>query len=459
MIQNLPGEPRVLRAGFSRFLSLQKSLCSNISSAYSRRKYFFLAISFLACFSFACKNPDEIGADVIPAGSQLNLILSDTSTVVSQTALEDSVRGDELSLSLLGSYNDPVFGNSTASVYAQVYLSGTPDFGTVTQSDSFVLSLSYSGYYGDTLSSQIVNVYRLSDDMYLDSSYYTFKTFADNGIPIGSMTYQPHPNQNVVVDTTAESPQLRIRLDQTLADQLMALNGHAEFSTNDLWIAYFKGLRIQATRLGLPDTGSISYFNFYNSKLTMYYHDTSNTIKTYNFSLSGARVNHFDHDYTGTAVGMQLTDPTSGDSINYLQAMCGVKTKITFPYFKNYLDSGKIVINRSEVKIRIQSGSGSSFAPALNVFLLAIDSLGHVYFPADYYESGSAYGGTVGSDGVTYTFNIARQLQRVLNGTVKDYGYYLVTSGSSVEANRTIIGSGKNATYPIRLQLYYTKLH
>jgi len=419
-----------------------------------------MAILAVACVTNACKDPDEIGADVLPSADQLQLILSDSNTVISQTVAEDSVRGDELSLSLLGSYDDPVFGISTASVYSQVYLSGTPNFGGVTVADSLVLILNYSSLYGDTVnnSSQTVNVYRMDQDMYVDSSYFTFQNFTTQPSSIGNLTFTPTMKSSVVgTDTLA--PQIRIKLSQALADSLILLDGQTEFASNANWISYFKGIQIKPDEVNVPGNGVISSFSFTSSKLSLYYHDTSNTVKTYNFSLSGARVNHFDHNYGSSPVGLQLADPLNGDTLSYLQAMSGVKTKITFPYLKNYLDSGKIAINKTELKVTIRLEPGSYYTPPLNVFLLALDSLGHVYFPADYSESNSGYGGTLGSDGATYTFNIARQIQHVLNGTIKDYGYYLVVAGSSVQAKRVVLGSGKNATNPIRLRLYYTKLH
>ena len=93
---------------------------------------------------------------------------SDTTTVVTSTELDDSLLTDELSLQLIGKYNDPTFGTSTASVYTQVNLEGTPAFGINPIADSLVLCLAYAGYYGDTLPSQKIDVYQLTENMVIE---------------------------------------------------------------------------------------------------------------------------------------------------------------------------------------------------------------------------------------------------------------------------------------------------
>ena len=80
-------------------------------------------------------------------------------------------------------------------------------------------------------------------------------------------------------------------------------------------------------------------------------------------------------------------------------------------------------------------------------------------FPIDYYESSGYYGGGLNATSDGYTFNIAQQLQRYLNGTVSNSDFYLIISGSGVVANRAIIKSGSNPNTKMKLSLFYTKLY
>lgn len=435
-----------------------KSSHKNISSALRWGKCFFLLFLISLSGSFqACQDPEEIGLNLLPEGDRLNLVFSDTTEVRTRTIPEDSLRTDEVSAQLLGSMSDPVFGKHQAAIYTQVVLQGTPSFGTVTQADSLVLSLAYSGFYGDSTTAQTVNVYRLTEDMYFDSAYYSNRTFGFDPTPIGTATFLPAPKTPVTVGSDTNAlPQVRIRLSQNLADSLMLLNGQTQYASNDNWKAYFKGLHLAVDPITTAGKGGISSFNFLNSKMNLYFHDTANTVQNYAFSLSAARSTHFSHDYSGSDVGLQLADSTALDSLTFLQAMGGVKTKLNLPFLKHFTDSGSILVNKAELELTIQSGNSGLYPAPNQLLLLAVNENGEGTLPTDYLESASYFGGTINSDGVTYKFNIARHVQSILNGSTTDYGYYLVITGSSVQANRLILQSGKDRR--MKLNLYYTKL-
>lgn len=417
-----------------------------------------LTVAISSILFSGCKDENELGRDILPDGDYLNTIFSDTTQVLTSTVKEDSLRADELSLQLLGSDKNPVFGLSTASVYSQVNLEGTPTFSNLPQADSLVLILSYSGYYGDTSAQQTINVYRLSEDMRTDSSYYSNRSFTHDLTSIGSLNYSPQPFTKVVVDSDTVAAQIRIRLDQSLADSIILLNGTPTLSSNADWLSYFKGLYIESMPINVQ--GAISYFSFFNSKMTLYFHDTTNVnvSKTYNFSLTGARLNHFEHDFTGYDAGNQLADSTVNDSINYVQAMAGLKMKITFPFLKHFTDSGSILLNRAELKINATAPIIPYSLPQ-KMYLVIKDENGQNSFPLDYFESSGYYGGEINTTGDGYSFNITRQLQRYLDGVVDDTEFYLIIAASGVESTRAIIKSGSNPNSRMKLSLSYTKLN
>jgi len=432
----------------------------NISSPIRWRKYFFVILLFSLNFLQSCKEPDAVGLTIIPGEDVLSLTFSDTATIYSKTVLEDSLRTDEISVQLLGSISDPVFGKHEASIFAQTALAGIPSFGDVTQADSMVLSLLYDGSYGDTSYAQMVNVYRMTDYMYFDSAYYSTRTFSFDPTPIGTATIAPNPTTNVIVGSDTVSPRIRIKLSTTLADSIMALNGQSQLSTNELWVQYFKGIYIKTEPVSSGATGNMSYLNFVGSKMIIYYHDSTNTEKNYSFSLASTRSTSFSHDYVGTAVGQQLADSSALDSICFVQALSGVKTKISMPFLKHFLDSGSIVINRAEVELTVEANTTTDSPTPSQLFLLPINSSGLSEFPLDYFESTNYYGGVYNSETMKYKFNIVRHLQRILDGRVENLGFYLVATGSSVQANRVILGSPLKEieSAKMKLNLYYTKL-
>ena len=445
------------------------SKIKNISFRYDGMRYFFgVFVVYLAVISFSsCKDPDELGLEVLPNADQVSVLHTDSTTLITRTVREDTLIGRGLSAQLLGSYDDPVFGRSDASLYTQVRLGLIPAIGQTGTlvPDSLILSMVYAGYYGDTTTTQTVHVYRINEDISTDSLYYTSKTFSLNSPQddlANGFTFKPKPATTVSVDSSAQPAQLRIPLSMALADSLLAWNGTPQFADNATWIQNFKGLFIKVDPLNGSGMGAISYFNLNNlgSKMTLYYHDTVS--HQYDFSLyASTTVSHQEHDYhsSATDVGHQLSDSTYNDTLNYVQSMGGVKTKITFPYLKNLIESGNVLVNKAELEIYVQPGSTTVYEAPPKLFLAYLDSSGKSFFMTDFFEGASYFGGTYNATTHTYKFNIARHLQKIFNGTVTDYGLYLLASGAAVQANRAIIGSSKNPTTPMKLHLFYTRLH
>jgi hypothetical protein len=430
-------------------------------------KCFFYALLIPALLATSCKNPDDIGLDVIPASDHLTTLYTDTLTVNVSTVREDSLRSDEVSQILLGSINDPHFGVSTASLFTQVLLGQTPSLGDTLSADSVVLSFDHSGYYGDTAFTNSIHVYRLTTDLYLDSSYYTNKYFnADSATELAaSISYALHPHDSSMVDSVNQPLQLRIKMTSAFANEILALaDSSAANSSNDAWRSFFKGFYIKVDPAMSSNSGVVHYFNPNSSytKMTLYYHAGS-TEKTYDFTLSNAaRVNHQTHDYTGSSAGIQMATPSFNDSLAYMQAMSGLKTHISFPYLKNMIADGKIIINKAELVITVADTNGISTTNPVpsSLFLTAKDSAGTLIFVSDYLDQLISFGGGYNTSSFNYKFNIGRHLQRILDGNIDDFGFSLNIVSSVVQADRLIIGSGKGTANPakIKLNLFYTKL-
>jgi len=411
-----------------------------------------------------CKKPEDIGVTILPSFDLLKTPFSDTATIQCVTLLEDSLRANGLSKVLLGSYVEPDFGLSQASIYSQVLLGNIPSLGSNLTADSLVLSLAYAGYYGDTTIQQTVHLFEITDNtISADSTYHTNKTFDCGTTDIAPpLLFSPRPTDSVMVGTANQPAQLRIPLNTALADSFLSILQQSQYQNNTGWLSYFKGVYIKTDS---TSGGAILYFNPSSaySKMSLYYHDSSNASHSYDLVLNGANINHETHNYnypTISSVAQVLADSSNlanNDTLSYLQSMAGLKVKLKFPYLKHFNDSGKIVINKAELVLNVAPISDTGkFAPPTNLLLAAFDSTGAIMFVADYYESN--FGGYYNSSNSTYTFNIARQLQQILDGKVVDYGLSLNVLSSGVQANRVIIGSGKSMGSRMKLRLFYTRL-
>lgn len=413
---------------------------------------------------------------MLPPDQQINVIYSDTTTITSTTVLEDSIPTDEnISANLLGSYTDPVFGRTDASFYSQLGLSFNPVLGDSTETltpDSLVLTIQYNGaFYGNLNTPLKVSVFRLMEDMSEDSSYYSNKTFNFDTKAIGSVTVLPRTKDSVMVYGKSASPHIRIKLSDELANEILALNGSDTLSDNTSWLKYFKGVYIKTEPIGIKNEGSICYLNLNGtqSRLWLYYHSSQSGRDSLNyyFNFNGARSNHFQHEYTGSDVGKQLSDTTYNNSVNYIQLMAGVRTKFYLPFLKNYAANGTVMINKAELIVPFQTLSDEVYPKPSKLLILAADSAGKANFISNDYniETSSSHivlnydASIYHSDIQAYRFNIAQHLQKILDGEIPDYGFYIVGTAASVQANRGIISSAQNASRPIQIKISYTKIN
>ena len=137
--------------------------------------------------------------------------------------------------------------------------------------------------------------------------------------------------------------------------------------------------------------------------------------------------------------------------------MAGLKTQVSFPFLKLFNQSGSILINKAELVITEHTDTTTNKPFPSSILLLSKNSGGTYEFPIDYYER--AYGGVHESATRTYTFGVTRTIQRILDGTITDYGYTLNILGSMIAGNSATIGSGKaGGSSQMKLKLYYTKL-
>lgn len=434
---------------------------------------FFIAPSLaLSLLAVSCNEDSTIGLDVQPEGDLLHTRTSDTASIITYTLREDSVKTDDLpsGTALIGSYNDPVFGYTEASLYSQFQLpTNGPQLGGLTL-DSIVLSLAYEGltrFYGSVTDGdvQTFRVYQVIEDIKKESSYYSNQTVNVYPVPLGSATFNPSVTDSVLVGGVKEKPQVRIKLDKTFGQLLM--DAGSNLDNNTVFTQYFKGLLIKPETPNQPTSeGAILYFNLLDGKsgLTLYYKEGT-VAKTYRLVVNAntARFGNFRHTYPSSGpVAAQLLDSTLGQNLTYVQSIGGVKAHILFPHLENFTDSGKIAINRAELVIKADPSYIESKYPAPNkLFLIPVTSTGaagNLLTWPDFQEGLSYYGGIYDPAAKEYRFTINRHIQSILDGRTTDYGLYLVVSGNSVTADRLVMGGGGNPNHRIKLRLTYTKL-
>ncbi|MCX6245962.1 MAG: DUF4270 domain-containing protein [Bacteroidetes bacterium] len=448
-----------------------------MNSKYLRNLPAPVLLIFLITFLFACKkDPIPVGLDLLPAKDTLNIKTTDTATLVAYSVLQDSVRTDETTLSMIGSLMDPVFGSTTAGTYMQYRLSAeSPDFGTNPKLDSVVLLIPYGTFYGDTNSIQSLKVYELNDDIYTDSIYYSNHTVQTSGIPLADYSFKPARYDSLTIGGVKTVPHIRINLSTLtnyFGNKLLYAPSSA-LSTSADFIGFMKGLYISSAKA--PSGGALMSYDPTSSpsKIVMYFHnDTEDSL---HFDFVGntlcARFSHFDHNQYRDAepdLKRQVIqkDTTLGKSTLYVQGLGGMRIRLRLPYLAAFGNSGKVAINSAILTIK-NAQTDTTFAPPPSLTLVAVDTAGHVGFLIDENEGTSYFGGAYNPYSRTYIFRITRHMQAIIDGKGTNYDLFLMANDPSVNIlvpNRITI-TGTNPTLPglssdrIKLEVIYTKLH
>ncbi len=400
--------------------------------------------------------------------------------IISSSLRGDSIISDKVATGLLGEYRDSVFGKVTAAVTLQPLLpTNFLMLGTANEqliADSLILTLPYLNLYGDTTAQQ-VEVYEVAEELSIEKIYYSnYVPAVESGI-LGSKQLIPRLNENILVkrpdnfgnvNTEAVDPQLRVKLDHALAAEILNASGTADLSNDDNFKKFLKGFYLKVNNATSPVNNQygIMYLRLTasNSKLSLFYTTINNANdsipKVVDFPLksSSVRFNTFQHDYSNSVVENKLDGVP--DSVNfYLQTMGGVQASIQFPDLKNQLGNKNILINKAELIVPAINGSYVEEGFPSSILVLRKNEAGILQIIPDIEEGASYYGGILTADN-TYRFNIARYMQKLIDGDYADPRLYFYINGAPVNAQRLVIGGpAAPANQKIKLNLYYSKLN
>lgn len=432
---------------------------------------FAALLTFVVLIGSCNKNGDEIGLNIQPPGDELKLAINDTITAVAFSVREDSVRTDKMPTSLLGSYYDPVFGKTTASLFTEVLLSNILlDFGNGAGIDSVVLSLAYQNIWGDTASYQTFRVFELTESLNIDSAYFSNRMHNYDQInELGSVTLIP-TTDSVLIDTVKVAPHLRIPLSHALGNKFLEANPDV-YSSDINFREFFKGMFITADPVDEAGKGALSAFSLFseNTSLKIYYHNNDNPSLTYTFLITNnaARYNHYEHyDYEHAAPEFRQQviegDTNLGKEILYMQPLGGVKTFLHFPGLKalgsQIGENETIAINEARIYFSMLDPEPALDPPPRLVLAKLTDEKGSTTLLDDQREGEVYFGGFYNQDTKEYMFRLNRYIQqRLLNPEGEDFGLALLIPGASSVPQRVILNGSEADTGRIRLVIRHTK--
>ena len=463
---------------------MKKSDNPRLSRGFFRFSGLFAAslIISVIIISSCTEELDSIGMDLID--DQLEITSQTVLPLSAFTEIEDSVPSSLADQQLLGFYHDDVFGKTKASIYTESLPLSIPFNipGTLSPEslivDSVVLSIAYSGYFGDLSTQQSISVFELEETIPA-GTIYSNKTLGFNPEPLHNSQFLPQPNDSIYVtgplgDTTnILPPHLRLNMPESLGRRFIdSYEETSNFTSYDDYRGFFKGLYITVDET--PGTGAMLYFNLLSalSRMEIHYHYISGedtTVTSYILPLYdqfGRRFSQFDNFGYQDASPEIKQQALEGDTVAglervFIQSMANFRSKIWLPEPENILDnsSGQIAINSAKIIVPVDSGYlQDEFGNASRLIMLRGDEEEGNLVNIDDLALGSGYfGGVLNAEETHYSFNITLHLQRVISGALPNYPLYLRTSNSFQNADRAVIKGPGREENPLRLEIKYTQ--
>jgi Domain of unknown function (DUF4270) len=424
-----------------------------------------LVFTFISGVLFhACQKPAALDANELqPNEDLLSSNQTDTTTLSVYTLYEDTLKADDLSASLLGSFIDPTFGQTRCAFATQFTLANSnPIIPESIEVDSVIFSLAYNGYTYGSLDKMNFIVRELDEALSKDSTYSSSYiprrklTNLVNDIEYGIV---PEPSSFFFTSSDSLLPQLRIPLNITLGEQLLHPTDPTALDSDANFQSYFKGLYIETVQVNSGIIG-LDLTNI-NSKITVYYrYDDGGIPDTtfFEFPITSdcARINHFEHDYTLSGVGLNTLDTdSSSTSLAFIQAAAGVKTRIDIPNLNALENTPGLLINKAELVIPFDLNT--RLLPPSQVFLFYKDDQGVLQALPDQFTGN--IGGNVDLINSRYRLNISQYIQQVLMGNITNGPLYLVSGNAGVSVNAVQLhgpNHSANSNENMRLILTYS---
>jgi hypothetical protein len=484
-----------------------------------------VALLFLVIF-VSCSKLDttDIGNDLLPAVDNITtfeeILTINTTQGVFTT---DSTQVSRINDHVLGKIsNDPLFGTTTASIYAQFKPTFYPYHNNIPKDsfvafDSVVLCLSYKGGWGDTINTllqlQVKEIpYVLNNNGRWDSV-----------TEVKDINFAPAMIGSVIGNATINIPslssyfkyangkdsaknQIRIKLSSTFANSLFArdsIDGSptGSFRSDSLYSVFNNGFAIEASGTG----NALLYTNFSDAatKLEIHYRKKNGaTIDTTYSSFKVATVTNGNVKISSTANKIVRNRPafTSPDEI-YLQTTPGSYANLSIPALATLSNR---IIHRAEIIVEQIPDPASPLLSAPNFLYIDLKDTGNtvrwkpIYFdlnPAVSYNPDNntvysfflnsgidfAYHGGFqrkktdqlsGSEINYYNFNITRYVQQIVTRGTTNYALrlyapynlsypqysFVVPYFNRLASGRVKVGGGNNANYKMRLRIVYSKI-
>ncbi len=440
--------------------------------------YYIAALILTSLFIGACSVATPVGSGLL-SDEDLEVVFEDdfnlsASTVISEPTITYTTQNNFIQRHLVGEFNDPVFGRTSSAFYFQMgyFQNLIPNFeGARLDSGILMLQLDSTFFAGDLESDLNFELFRLLEDISSLDTITSDAVFEVGEEPLGVLeNYSASEGRTfrffdpLLNDTLEFSNVIRIPLNNNFNSEVLSIDGDEAPASEDL-ISIFNGFFLRAST---DQSAMLSFdvsFNALQSFYSLYYTDTLNISRVYNYPLGFDRPIVFDHDYTGTAVTEALDVPVAGNDPLYIQGLNGVDIEVDISDMLSINDN--ILLNHAELEITLatEDTDNPNFPPSLSLGLYRLDNNGRLIEIEDLVISELLIGREILFDGVlnttgtesTYSFNFTAHAKGVLDG-INTTTIFISVFNKAEDPSRTIVYGPDHDTSPMKLNLTFTRL-
>ena len=438
-----------------------------------------ILIVILGLYITSCSEYEQIGIDLV--NNRVGLFETDTLTVVAYTIAAEPLATNQARNSLLGFYNDPLFGKTRASIYTETRLvtTGQRIAGNISRDsillDSIVLIMAYTGFHGDLSTPQNIKVYELNDTIptstILSNHSVEVKPQVLNQQWNPTTMYRFAPNDSLYIgpDSVRVMPQLRLRLNNDFGRRFIDAPTSV-FASVASYLSFFRGFKITAEETA--GAGAIAYFSLGSptTALVVYYSILGDTVSTRSrvhhfpindFARRFTQFENFQHQYAANVIRQQVVegDTTKGRNHLFVQAMSNFNVRLHIPYLEKLTvtDNAKpIIINSARLIVPADTLMiNDNFGVAANLFLARRDAQGVLVNMLDYFVGIQYFGGFYDRARQQYVFNITQHVQAVTRGAIPNGPLYIFVNNPAGNAGRAVL-TGTEAERPLRVEINYS---
>ena len=439
---------------------------------------------------YSCKDEGIVGENFLGNNKlEVNNKYTVIDSVKSVRHVEQDISG--VRYGLIGTYQDPVFGSTTAGTAFQLRILDNPNFADTMIFDSIKLFLRYNGDYGNISNLIKAKIYELDEKLSFSQNYkQDFDITPLLGNEIGSIDFTQEDVYDSIFYKSKSDPtedsinssgkkvykemitQMEVKLDPAFGKKLFYADP-SYFSSGEAFLNLLNGICVLAE--DTQEKGAIYIFDLLNNDthMTMYYHyyttdtdgdlDTINRTRRFEITENSATLNLYKHNASGTSYEQVLNGTLTTDSLYYLQGMAGSKLYFKIPELKSWKDSDNVIINEAIITIDIYGDSTYHetypLPPILQLNALNKDSE-NINLTQQTFNLSNASSNLYRKkdDEKYYIFLFGLYLQDIINNEVENSGFELFVNSTEEYPRRVLLLNNNSGNKHIKVKITYTKI-